>query len=67
MRKIIIENKNIPIDTGVATVFDSYPPEVVPKLMFLRQLIFDTAASIEGIGQIEETLRRASRRSRHRR
>ena len=25
--------------------------------MFLRQLIFDTAASIEGIGKIEETLK----------
>ena len=25
--------------------------------MFLRQLIYDTAASIEGIGEIEETLK----------
>lgn len=52
MEKIII-----PINKEVAAVFDSYPQNVKTKLLFLRQLIFDTAASIEGIGEIEETLK----------
>ncbi len=47
----------IPINKEVSAVFDSYPQNVKTKLLFLRQLIFDTAASIEGIGEIEETLK----------
>ena len=53
----MVENSNFPIDSEVAAVFNSYPPKIKSKLMFLRQLIFDTAASIEGIGEIEETLK----------
>ncbi len=49
--------KVIPIKKQVAAVFDSYPQNVKPGLLFLRQLIFDTAVSIEGIGKIEETLK----------
>lgn len=41
----------------VAAVFQSYPQRFRSKLMFLRQLIFDTAASIEEVGEIEETLK----------
>ena len=41
----------------VAAVFKSYPPKVRTKLTFLRQLILDTAASIDGVGEIEETLK----------
>ncbi|MEN7982465.1 MAG: DUF1801 domain-containing protein [Nanoarchaeota archaeon] len=41
----------------VATVFTSYPKEFRTKLMFLRQLIFDTAAKTKGVGEIEETLK----------
>ena len=48
---------NFPINSEVADVFNSYPQNIKSKLMFLRQLIFDTAASIEGIGKIEETLK----------
>ena len=47
----------IPINSEVAAVFDSYPQNIKDKLLFLRQLIFDTATSIEGIGEIEETLK----------
>ena len=53
----MVENSNFPINSEVAAVFNSYPPKIKSKLMFLRQLIFDTAASIEGIGEIEETLK----------
>jgi hypothetical protein len=48
---------NFPINSEVADVFNSYPQNIKSKLMFLRQLIFDTGASIEGIGKIEETLK----------
>ena len=48
---------NIPINSEVAAAFDSYPKKIKTKLMFLRQLIFDTAASLEEIGELEETLK----------
>ena len=41
----------------VAAVFMSYPPQIQTKLMVLRQLIFDTAAAIKDVGEIEETLK----------
>ena len=41
----------------VAAVFDRYPEQIRKKLMFLRQLIFDTASAIEGVGEMEETLK----------
>lgn len=41
----------------IAIVFDAYPDEVRKSLMFLRQLIFDTALVTEGVGEIEEALR----------
>ena len=45
------------IKPEVAAVFDSYPKKIKSKLLFLRKLIYDTAASIESIGEIEETLK----------
>ena len=42
---------------GVAAVFEAYPKEVKPKLMFLRQLIFDVASRTDGVGELEETLK----------
>ena len=41
----------------VAAVFESYPQTVKSKLLFLRELIFETASSIESVGEIEETLK----------
>ncbi len=51
------KNPNIPINPEVATVFDSYPQKIRKKLIYLRQLILVTASSIEGVGEIEETLK----------
>ena len=48
---------NTTIKSEVEAVFNSYPKEMKSKLMILRQLIFDTAASFEEIGEIEETLK----------
>jgi len=41
----------------VATVFATYPPKFRRKLLALRELILKTAASTEGVGELEETLK----------
>ncbi len=41
----------------VAAIFADYPAGVRKKLLELRQLIFETARSTDGVGEIEETLR----------
>ena len=43
--------------SGVQEKFDSYPAELRKKLLFLRQLIFDTAAGTDEVGDLEETLK----------
>jgi hypothetical protein len=42
---------------AVAEVFERYPPNMRRKLLALRELIFQTARSIEGVGRLEETLK----------
>lgn len=42
---------------AVETVFGAYPRTLRPKLVALRQLIFETAAATEGVGKLEETLK----------
>jgi hypothetical protein len=44
-------------NADVAQAFAAYPPTVRRKLLALRALIFETAASVEGVGEIEETLK----------
>lgn len=41
----------------VASIFDSYPTNVRGKLLGLRRLIFETAATTEGVGAVQETLK----------
>ena len=41
----------------VAEVFNNYPEDMRIKLMFLRQLILETASEIEGVNKLEETLK----------
>lgn len=41
----------------VTQAFDAYPPVIRRKLLELRELIFHTAASTPGVGELEETLR----------
>ena len=41
----------------VAAVFEAYPPDIRAKLLFLRQIILETAHETEGVGAIEETLK----------
>ncbi len=42
---------------AVAQTFEAYPPKIRPKLLALRSFIFETAASVEGVGELEETLK----------
>ena len=44
-------------DAKVALVFDNYPPDIRPKMEYLRTLILTTAEKIEGLGLLEETLK----------
>jgi hypothetical protein len=41
----------------VAEVFKRYPQHIRQKLLFLRQLVLDTASETEGVGIVEETLK----------
>ena len=51
MNPLQIENAD------VAAVFDRYPERMRDKLLFLRRLIIETAATTEGVGELEETLK----------
>jgi Domain of unknown function (DU1801) len=44
-------------NAAVAKAFGAYPPNMRRKLLALRELIFKTAASTEGVGEIEESLK----------
>lgn len=42
---------------AVAKVFDAYPANIRRKMRALRELILQTAAATEGVGELEETLK----------
>ncbi|ERN40903.1 hypothetical protein KR51_00025510 [Rubidibacter lacunae KORDI 51-2] len=44
-------------DPQVHAVYDGYPQEIRNKLLSLRELIFEVAASLEGVGDLEEALK----------
>src|SRR5437667_3180556 len=44
-------------DPAVEAIFATYPRNLRTKLMFLRNLIFETALTTEGVGELEETLK----------
>ncbi|MBO0473701.1 hypothetical protein IGL98_000313 [Enterococcus sp. DIV0840] len=44
-------------DVGVATVFEHYPEEYRKPLLALRELIFNTAARLTVVGELEESLK----------
>ena len=45
------------MDATVAAVLDAYPAPLRARLMRLRTLIHETAATTEGVGPLEETLK----------
>jgi hypothetical protein len=44
-------------DKNVANIFAAYPDDVRAKLKALREIIFDTAETIDGVGVLDETLK----------
>ena len=42
---------------AVAKAFDAYPPNMRRKLLSLRELILRTAATTEGVGELDETFK----------
>jgi Domain of unknown function (DU1801) len=44
-------------DPAVAARFACYPPEVRKRMLALRALIFHVAASTDGVGELQETLK----------
>jgi Domain of unknown function (DU1801) len=42
---------------AVEAIFRTYPKDLRRKLMYLRNLILDTASTTEGVGGLEETLK----------
>lgn len=52
-----MEKYNRFVNNQVEAKFVAYPKTIRLKLLFLRELIFDTAAGIQGVGEIEETLK----------
>ncbi|AWW31098.1 DUF1801 domain-containing protein [Echinicola strongylocentroti] len=52
-----MKDLQITSDPAVEQVFDQYPVHVRPKMEGLRILVRETAREMEGVGQLEETLR----------
>jgi len=44
-------------DPAVDAVFNAYPKPIKARLLALRRLIFDTAATTTGVGALQETLK----------
>jgi Domain of unknown function (DU1801) len=44
-------------DSAVDAVFSAYPKPLKTRLLALRRLIFDTAKTTKGVGELEETLK----------
>jgi hypothetical protein len=44
-------------NAAVAEAFENYPRHIRKKLLFLRQLVLETASGTDGIGTVEETLK----------
>ena len=42
---------------AVAAKFDTYPPNARRKMLALRELVLQTAARTDGVGEIEESLK----------
>lgn len=48
---------NLKSDPRVKSVFDNYPEQVQTQMLNLRKLVLETAADIDGLGLLEETLK----------
>ncbi|MFZ0565971.1 MAG: DUF1801 domain-containing protein [Chlamydiales bacterium] len=54
----ILGKKKQPFQNAdVKKIFEAYPDNVREKLLFLREVIFETASNIKEVGELEETLK----------
>jgi hypothetical protein len=51
------DRRSPPMPADVAAAFASFPERVRVRLLEVRDLIFETAADIEGVGPLTETLK----------
>jgi hypothetical protein len=51
------DRRSPPLPTDVATAFAAFPGRVRARLLEVRDLVFETAADIEGVGPLTETLK----------
>lgn len=52
-----MKDLQIKVNSGVKLVFDNYPDSVRNKMYALRELVLETAREIDGITNLEETLK----------
>ena len=57
MRAHAMKSRHPESPSAVAAVFRAYPPAVREKLLRLRKIVLETAAKMDGIGALEETLK----------
>ncbi|MCZ4282761.1 DUF1801 domain-containing protein [Kiloniella laminariae] len=48
---------NFPVPEKMQAVYDAYPESVKDRLLFLRELIYETALANSVVGPLEETLK----------
>lgn len=48
---------NLTTQSNVQEVFEGYPEEVKPKMLYLRELVLSAASEMEGLDVLEETLK----------
>jgi hypothetical protein len=51
------DRRSPPMPAGVSAAFSVFPDHVRARLLEARDLIFETAANIEGVGPLTETLK----------
>jgi Domain of unknown function (DU1801) len=52
-----MDRRGRPVPAEVAAVFSAFPASVRTRLLKVRDLIFETAAAIESVGPLTETLK----------
>jgi hypothetical protein len=53
----VTDQRKPPMSADVAAAFSAFPQRVRARLLEVRDLILETAAAIEGVGPLTETLR----------
>jgi hypothetical protein len=51
------DTRQLPMPADVAAAFSAFPAGVRARLLEVRDLIFETAAAVEGVGPLTETLK----------